>query len=55
MLIQNKSNELQRTSVKWVKTDIKPWEIVECEEREALTVCRNYWNLFQIVKKKAKE
>jgi len=49
MFIQNISEAIQRTSVRGSKKDVKPWEIVKCADLEALTVTKNYWQLFQIV------
>jgi len=46
MFIINKSDILQRTSVKWVKQDVKPWEIVEVNEYEFWNLMNAYWNIF---------
>ena len=55
IFIQNVSDKLQRTTVKWVKQDIKPWEIVEVTRIEWLTVHKNYWDIFHLVNKTIKK
>lgn len=44
--IINKSDTIQRTSVFWVKKDIKPWEIIEVRKDEADYIIKAYWNIF---------
>ena len=44
--IINKSDTIQRTSVFWVKKDIKPWEIVEVRKEEADYITKAYGNIF---------
>jgi hypothetical protein len=50
MFIINKSESIQRTRVKWEKTDIKPGEIVEVLENEWLYVTKSYSDIFSSIK-----
>lgn len=54
MFIINKSDKIQRTVVKGNKQDIKPWEIVDVREDEALYVTKAYANIFGISKEAKK-
>jgi len=46
--IINKSDSVQRTSVKGNKQDIKPGEIVEVSETESIYITKAYWDIFWI-------
>jgi len=46
MFIVNKTDSIQRTMVKWNKQDVKPWEIVEVKEDEAIYITKAYWEIF---------
>ena len=48
--IINKTDKIQRTLVKWVKQDIKPWEIVEVTEEESNYITKAYSDIFWISK-----
>jgi len=49
MLLINKTDELQRTTVQWVKRDIKPWEIFDVRDNE-FDMLKSYANIFWQVK-----
>ena len=54
MFIVNKTDDIQRTRVNGLKTEVKPWEIVEVSEREWIYVTKAYKDIFAVSEEAAK-
>lgn len=59
MLLVNKTDVIQRTEVKGIRQDVKPWEIVEFSESEASFLLNAYSYIFwkvevEVIKPKKK-